>query len=107
MSPHRDCTFGLSMEDGMRRRIRLVGFCFGLVMIGLVSGFHLRAQGQAGAAALPKAPAPPAGTAAMRANYERWRTEFKTWGKWGQDDNKGTSNLITPQKVMSAMRLVK
>ena len=43
----------------------------------------------------------------MRANYERWRTEFKTWGKWGTDDNKGTSNLITTQKVMSAMKLVK
>ena len=43
----------------------------------------------------------------MRANYDRWKTEYKTWGKWGSDDNKGTSNLITPQKVMSATRLVK
>src|SRR5207249_654071 len=40
-------------------------------------------------------------------NYERWRTEFKTWGKWGTDDNKGTSNLITPDKIIKTMKLVK
>ena len=42
-----------------------------------------------------------------RADYDRWRTEFKTWGRWGADDNKGTSNLITAQKVLSAVKLVK
>src|SRR6185436_17365086 len=79
----------------------------GLVSIGAVGGFQLRAQGQTGAPAQASASTAPADTAAMRANYERWRTEFKTWGKWGTDDNKGTTNLITPQKVLSAMRLVK
>src|SRR3989449_11603272 len=96
------------MEVTMRRRLKLAGLCIGLLSVGLVCGFQLRGQGQAGAAPqASSAPPAPADTAALRANYERWRTEFKTWGKWGTDDNKGTSNLITPQKVMSAMKLVK
>jgi kynurenine formamidase/sugar lactone lactonase YvrE len=45
--------------------------------------------------------------AVTRADYDQWRTEFKTWGRWGSDDNKGTSNLITPQKVLSAIKLVR
>ena len=91
--------YGTSFEIG--------GSVYWLISIGVVGGFQLRAQGQAGAPAQASAPPAPADTAAMRANYERWRTEFKTWGKWGSDDNKGTSNLITPQKVMNAVRLVK
>src|SRR5713101_7744072 len=94
------------MEGRMERRVKVAGLCIGLVSIGVVGGFELRGQGQA-ATARVSAPPPPADTAAMRANYERWRTEFKTWGKWGPDDNKGTSNFITAQKVMSAMKLVK
>ena len=45
----------------------------------------------------------------MRGNYEKWRTDFKTWGKWapvGEESN-GTTHLITPQKVLSALKLVK
>jgi kynurenine formamidase len=92
----------------MGHRLKMAGLYVGLVLIGVVGGFQLRAQGQAGAtSAQASAPPAPADTAAMRANYDRWKTEFKTWGKWGPDDNKGTSNLITPEKVMSAMRLVK
>src|SRR5262249_58269832 len=41
------------------------------------------------------------------ADYQRWRTEYKNWGRWGADDQKGTRNLITPQKVLTAARLVK
>src|SRR5262245_4171685 len=71
-------------------------------LVGLIGGFELRAQ----APAQPPATAP-ADTAALRAAYDRWRTEFKTWNRWGADDNKGASNLITPQKVMSALKLAK
>ncbi|MBI4888513.1 MAG: cyclase family protein [Acidobacteria bacterium] len=79
-----------------------------LVLAGVAGGFQLRAQAPAGGApAQAPAPAPPADTAAMRAQYEQWRKEFKTWGKWGTADNKGTSNLITPQKVLNAVRLVR
>ena len=91
----------------MGRYLKSAGVCVGLILVGKVGGFHLRAQGRAGAAAQGPAPVAPADTAAMRANYERWRTEFKTWNRWGSDDNKGTSNLITPQKVLNAIKLVK
>src|SRR4029453_9188433 len=94
-------------EGSMGRRVMVAALCIGLFLIGVVGGFQLRPQGQTGAVAAAGAQTAPADTAAMRANYERWRTEFKTWGRWGPDDNKGTSNLITPQKVMSAMKLVK
>jgi len=91
----------------MVRPLKWACLCIGLISLGMAGGFHLRAQGQAGAVARGPAPAAPADTAAMRSDYERWRTEFKTWGRWGNDDNKGTSNLITPQKVLSAIKLVK
>src|SRR5206468_13065643 len=95
------------MEVTMRGRLKFAGLCIGLLLFGLVSGFQLRGQGQRGAAPQAGAPPAPADTAAMRANYERWRTEFKTWGKWGTDDNKGTSNLITPEKITKTMKLVR
>src|SRR5216117_730259 len=41
------------------------------------------------------------------ADYQRWKMEFKNWGRWGSDDERGTSNLITPSKVASVARLVK
>jgi kynurenine formamidase len=41
------------------------------------------------------------------ADYLRWRLEYKNWGRWGPNDQKGTTNLITPQKVLSAVKLVK
>jgi kynurenine formamidase len=41
------------------------------------------------------------------ADYQRWRMEYKNWGRWGADDQKGTTNLITAQKIVSAAKLVK
>jgi kynurenine formamidase len=32
---------------------------------------------------------------------------FRNWGKWGPDDQVGTLNYITPQKVVEAARLVR
>jgi len=46
------------------------------------------------------------GPAVTPADYLRWRTEVRNWGRWGPNDQKGTANLITPQKVQSAARLV-
>src|SRR5215204_3217596 len=40
-------------------------------------------------------------------DYKRWRTELRNWGRWGPNDQKGTANLITPEKVQSAARLVR
>src|SRR5260370_14805630 len=78
-------------------------------MGGLVGGTTCRARGQRAPAAPAPAPVAPPDTAALRAQYERWRTEFKTWGKWAPlgQDSKGTSSLITPEKIASAMKLAK
>src|SRR6266478_10233183 len=91
----------------MRNSLASVTVCAGLVMTGLVGGGEMRTQAQPA----PAAPAPvaPPDTAALRAQYEKWRTEFKTWGRWAPlgQESKGTTSLITPEKVASAMRLVK
>ena len=90
----------------MGQRLKSIGLWMALVLVGIAAGFQLRAQSQTGAAPQGSIPAAPADTSALRAQYEQWRKDFKTWGKWGTDDNKGTSNLITPQKVLSAVKLV-
>ena len=45
------------------------------------------------ATATSAASAAPADTAVLRAQYERWRTQFKTWGKWAPigQESKGTT----------------
>jgi kynurenine formamidase len=47
------------------------------------------------------------GTAVTPADYIRWRTQLRNWGRWGPTDQKGTANLITPAKVKSAAGLVR
>ncbi len=41
------------------------------------------------------------------ARLERWETELSNWGRWGPDDQRGTLNLITPEKTREAARLVR
>src|SRR5438445_10540117 len=41
------------------------------------------------------------------ADYLKWRNEFKNWGRWGADDQRGASKLITEEKSQSAVRLAK
>src|SRR6266576_3280472 len=91
----------------MPNRLASVTACAGLVVAGLVLAVEMQAQGQPA----PASPAPvaPADTAALRAQYESWRTDFKTWGKWAPvgQESKGTTSLITPEKVASALKLVR
>ena len=42
-----------------------------------------------------------------RATFERWIDELSNWGRWGKDDQKGTINLITPERRLAAARLVR
>ena len=35
-----------------------------------------------------------------------WFEEQKNWGRWGPDDDRGTLNLITPEKTKTAVALV-
>ncbi|MCH7817349.1 MAG: cyclase family protein, partial [Proteobacteria bacterium] len=37
---------------------------------------------------------------------ETWMTELSNWGRWGEDDQLGALNLITPEKRIAAARLV-
>jgi len=39
--------------------------------------------------------------------FDRWMTELSNWGRWGQEDQLGAINLITPQKRRQAAALVK
>ena len=93
----------------MRNRLTAVAVCAGLVMAATVGGIEMRARGQGAPSAETPVPIAPPGTAALRAQYEQWRTEFKTWGRWAPigQESKGTTNLITPDKVASAMKLVR
>jgi len=54
---------------------------------------------------MPRALTPPSPTsfAAFEAMYE----SLKNWGRWGADDERGTMNYLTPDKIAAAARLVK
>lgn len=57
----------------------------------------------AAAAALhAQAPAP----AMSKGDVDRWMTELSNWGRWGQADERGTVNLITPAVRKAAAALV-
>lgn len=88
-------------------RLTSLACCALLAVAGLLVGGP-RATAQAPSA--PQAtPPPPADTTALRAQYEQWRKDFKTWGKWAPEgqESKGTTALITAQKVQAALKLVK
>jgi kynurenine formamidase len=40
-------------------------------------------------------------------DIERWMSELSNWGRWGNDDQLGTVNLITPETRRQAVALVK
>src|SRR5688500_11410616 len=42
-----------------------------------------------------------------QADMDRWKTELSNWGRWGPDDQRGTLNLITPEKRRQAAALVR
>ena len=39
------------------------------------------------------------------AQYEQWKVELSNWGRWGEDDEIGALNLITPEKRLEALAL--
>ena len=41
------------------------------------------------------------------AMVEQWMTDLSNWGRWGDDDQLGTLNLITPQKRLQAIALAR
>lgn len=77
----------------MRRLVVL--FTGAVLMAAVVGVLQLRARGQ------------DRPTDVTPADYQRWRTELRNWGRWGPNDQKGTANLITPAKVQNAVKLVR
>lgn len=41
-----------------------------------------------------------------RAQFDQWMQDISNWGRWGTDDERGTLNLITPEKRIEASQLV-
>src|SRR5438445_9027571 len=85
----------MKMEDIMAHRRKLL-LAVALVSAGLFAIFLQRAPGQNKSSAT-----------VTPADYLKWRNEFKNWGRWGADDQRGASNLITAEKSLSAVRLFK
>ena len=47
------------------------------------------------------------GEEVTKEQYDRWMTELSNWGRWGDDDQLGALNLITPAKRIQAAGLVR
>jgi len=41
------------------------------------------------------------------AEVRSWYTDRRNWGRWGDDDQRGAINLITPEKTTAAAKLVR
>jgi len=46
------------------------------------------------------------GEEVTREQFDTWMSELSNWGRWGDDDELGALNLITPAKRVAAARLV-
>src|SRR5256885_17144683 len=57
--------------------------------------------------ARPRAASEGRSTITTQADFQRAMKEVSNWGRWGQDDELGSSNLITPAKRKQAAALVK
>ena len=42
-----------------------------------------------------------------QSEHRRLGNKLRNWGRWGADDERGTINFITPEKVIEAGRLVR
>ena len=58
------------------------------------------------AAVAPDAAAQSPDPEVTRAQYDTWMRELSNWGRWGEDDQLGALNLITPAKRVEAAALV-
>lgn len=61
----------------------------------------------AGVLAIGALSAPAVAEDVTQGQFDRWKTELSNWGRWGKDDEKGTLNLITPDKRKQAAALVR
>ena len=40
-----------------------------------------------------------------KADVDAWMESLSNWGRWGEDDQKGAINLITPETRLAAAKL--
>ena len=52
------------------------------------------------------APAAEPSSTVSRAEFDRWMESISNWGRWGEDDELGTLNLVTQAKTKAAVALV-
>ena len=72
-----------------------------MLVLVLAIGLPAAAAVSMTAQSAPQGAAP---TPVTRADFERWKKELSNWGRWGNDDQIGALNLITPAKRRQAAR---
>ena len=78
----------------MRIGVRQLSGVIGVVLVGAVTSHHVRGQN-----ARP--------TIATEADFRRAMKELSNWGRWGELDELGAANLITPAKRKQALALAR
>ena len=78
----------------MTKRVRLVSGVVGITVLGAVASHDAGGQ-----TARP--------TIATDADFRRAMKELSNWGRWGEQDELGAANLITPAKRKQALALAR
>ena len=76
----------------------------GVVLLSLVVSGFASAQGTQPAVPHPSTQDPH--NLVTLEQIAEWESELSNWGRWGPDDQRGTLNLITPEKTREAAALV-
>ena len=74
--------------------------------MGLMAGFVIVAMVAFGACSGGDAQGEQ-GAEVTKEQYDTWMSELSNWGRWGEDDQLGALNLITPAKRIEAAALVR
>src|SRR5688572_14012545 len=80
--------------SSMRIGVRMLSGVIGVVLVSAVASHHLSGQN-----ARP--------TIATQADFQRAMKELSNWGRWGDQDELGAANLITPAKRKQALALAR
>src|SRR5260221_1288025 len=109
---HDDVDGSWLVSSGMRilaaGTVALAGLSLLASPIGMASAQEQRAA--PAPAATPITPHPSTQEPAHRMTFEQvgaMEQSLSNWGRWGQDDERGTLNLVTPEKTKQALGLVK
>ena len=76
--------------------MRVIGVTGGLLVAAMIAFVACSGSGAQGEP----------GDEVTKEQYDTWMTELSNWGRWGEDDQIGALNLITPGKRVAAAGLV-